>query len=91
MISPFALISALAKIISNGYKALHLHYFFTCGSDEVKAWTIMVGGADVCLFDSDVLPSGFSKGQKRLRQVGRFILILRGVLSWQRLVVWVLI
>ncbi|XP_065888785.1 obg-like ATPase 1 [Dysidea avara] len=34
---------ALPKIISYGYKALHLQYFFTCGSDEVKAWTIMQG------------------------------------------------
>ena len=34
--------SALPKIIINGYKSLNLHYFFTCGHDEVRAWTIMV-------------------------------------------------
>lgn len=32
--------SALEKIIVNGYKSLGLIYFFTCGKDEVKAWTI---------------------------------------------------
>lgn len=35
--------SALDKIIVQGYKALQLEYFFTCGSDEVKAWTIQRG------------------------------------------------
>lgn len=35
--------SALEKIIVNGYKALQLIYFFTCGKDEVKCWTIQVG------------------------------------------------
>lgn len=34
--------SALDKIVVNGYKALQLIYFFTCGKDEVKAWTIQV-------------------------------------------------
>ena len=34
--------SALPKIISQGYKKLGLHYFFTTGADEVKAWTIQV-------------------------------------------------
>jgi len=32
--------SALDKIITTGYKALQLIYFFTAGKDEVKAWTI---------------------------------------------------
>lgn len=32
--------SALDKIVTNGFKALGLQYFFTAGSDEVKAWTI---------------------------------------------------
>uniref|UniRef100_A0A0X3NLK4 Obg-like ATPase 1 n=1 Tax=Schistocephalus solidus TaxID=70667 RepID=A0A0X3NLK4_SCHSO len=32
--------SALSKIIQTGYKTLQLIYFFTCGKDEVKAWTI---------------------------------------------------
>lgn len=35
--------SALEKIIIQGYKALHLQYFFTAGADEVKAWTIQKG------------------------------------------------
>lgn len=34
--------SALDKIVKTGYKALQLEYFFTCGKDEVKAWTIQV-------------------------------------------------
>ena len=34
--------SALAKIITTGFKALQLQYFFTAGKDEVKAWTILV-------------------------------------------------
>ncbi|XP_022093917.1 obg-like ATPase 1 isoform X2 [Acanthaster planci] len=35
--------SALDKIITTGYKALQLMYFFTCGKDEVRAWTIQKG------------------------------------------------
>lgn len=35
--------SALDKIITTGYKALQLQYFFTAGEDEVKAWTIQKG------------------------------------------------
>lgn len=35
-------ISALDKIIVQGYKALQLQYFFTAGHGEVKAWTIQV-------------------------------------------------
>lgn len=35
--------SNLDKIVSTGYKALQLEYFFTAGEDEVKAWTIQVG------------------------------------------------
>ena len=35
--------SALDKIIAQGYKALQLEYYFTCGPDEVKAWTIQKG------------------------------------------------
>ena len=34
--------SALNKIITTGYKALQLMYFFTAGHDEVRAWTIQV-------------------------------------------------
>ena len=40
MYSPFH--SSLSKIITTGYQALNLQYFFTCGHDEVRAWTIMV-------------------------------------------------
>lgn len=32
--------SALDKIVTTGFKALGLQYFFTAGPDEVKAWTI---------------------------------------------------
>ncbi|XP_031562096.1 obg-like ATPase 1 [Actinia tenebrosa] len=35
--------SALNKIITTGFKALQLEYFFTAGKDEVKAWTILKG------------------------------------------------
>lgn len=35
--------SALPKIISTGYHGLALIHFFTCGPDEVKAWTIRKG------------------------------------------------
>ncbi|CAO1380152.1 unnamed protein product [Diamesa hyperborea] len=34
---------ALDKIILSGFKALQLEYFFTSGTDEVKAWTIQKG------------------------------------------------
>lgn len=34
--------STLSKIITTGYQTLNLQYFFTCGHDEVRAWTIMV-------------------------------------------------
>lgn len=35
--------SALPKIIKIGFKTLNLIYFFTAGSDEVKAWTVTRG------------------------------------------------
>lgn len=35
--------SALNKIIHHGYKALSLIHFFTCGEDEVRAWTLRKG------------------------------------------------
>lgn len=35
--------SALPKIITAGFKAVHLIYFFTCGVDEVKCWQIRKG------------------------------------------------
>jgi len=34
--------SVLPKIIVAGYQTLQLIYFFTCGPDEVRAWTIRV-------------------------------------------------
>ena len=35
--------SALSKIITTGFKAIHLIYFFTAGEDEVKCWQIRKG------------------------------------------------
>jgi len=35
--------SMLPKIIKTGYKALGLINFFTCGADEVRAWTVRKG------------------------------------------------
>jgi len=35
--------TAIPKIIKTGYSALDLIYFFTCGEDEVKCWTIRRG------------------------------------------------
>lgn len=34
--------SVLTKIIKTGYAALQLEYFFTAGTDEVRAWTTRV-------------------------------------------------
>jgi len=35
--------SGIPKILTVGYRTLHLINFFTCGEDEVKAWTITKG------------------------------------------------
>jgi obg-like ATPase 1 len=35
--------TALSKIITTGYQALQLIYFFTAGPDEVRAWTVRRG------------------------------------------------
>ncbi|KTW32238.1 GTP-binding protein YchF [Pneumocystis jirovecii RU7] len=35
--------SMLPKIITIGYSSLNLIYYFTCGPDEVRAWTIRKG------------------------------------------------
>uniref|UniRef100_A0A7S0R4X7 Obg-like ATPase 1 n=1 Tax=Chlamydomonas leiostraca TaxID=1034604 RepID=A0A7S0R4X7_9CHLO len=35
--------SALPKIITQGFKSIHLIYFFTAGEDEVKCWQIKKG------------------------------------------------
>jgi len=32
--------SALPKIITTGFRSVHLIYFFTAGADEVKCWQI---------------------------------------------------
>lgn len=38
--------SSLPRIIVAGYQALQLMYFFTCGPDEVRAWTVRVFNHD---------------------------------------------
>lgn len=38
--APVPVTTTLPKIIVAGYNALQLIYFFTSGSDEVRAWTI---------------------------------------------------
>ena len=35
-------VSAIPKVIKTGYHSLDLIHFFTCGADEVRAWTIRV-------------------------------------------------
>lgn len=35
--------SALGKIVTAGYQGLQLIRYFTCGPDEVRAWTIREG------------------------------------------------
>jgi len=35
--------SAIDKIIKTGHQELNLMYFFTCGEDEVKCWTVYKG------------------------------------------------
>lgn len=35
--------SMLPRVIKQGYSTLHLISFFTCGADEVRAWTTHVG------------------------------------------------
>jgi obg-like ATPase 1 len=40
---PKQLQTMIPKIISQGYHALDLVHFFTCGPDEVRAWTIRRG------------------------------------------------
>jgi len=37
------LVSMISKIIKTGYAALECIYFFTSGTDEVRAWTIRKG------------------------------------------------
>jgi hypothetical protein len=40
---PPGVICALPKIITTGFKAIQLIYFFTAGEDEVKCWQIRKG------------------------------------------------
>jgi obg-like ATPase 1 len=42
-LEPHKALPAIPKIIKNGYSALRLIYFFTCGADEVRCWTIRQG------------------------------------------------
>jgi obg-like ATPase 1 len=42
-LEPHKALPAIPKIIKTGYAALRLVYFFTCGTDEVKCWTIRQG------------------------------------------------
>jgi obg-like ATPase 1 len=36
-------VSAIPRIVTTGFKSMHLIYFFTAGTDEVKAWTVTKG------------------------------------------------
>jgi obg-like ATPase 1 len=35
--------SIIPRIVKSGFKALRLVHYFTCGADEVKAWTVRAG------------------------------------------------
>ena len=65
--------SALPKIVTNGYKSLNLHYFFTCGHDEVRAWTIMVNHLSYLFlsFIPPPPPSLIQKGTKAPQAAGK--------------------
>jgi len=41
--SPEGVNSQIPKIIKTGYQYLNLVYYFTCGEDEVKCWTVKRG------------------------------------------------
>lgn len=52
--------SMIPKIIKIGYDALNLMYFFTAGSDEVRAWSVRRGTlAPKC---AGVIHTDFEKG-----------------------------
>jgi obg-like ATPase 1 len=38
--------SQLPKVILAGYKALNLLRYFTCGPEEVRAWSVRVSNED---------------------------------------------
>jgi ribosome-binding ATPase YchF (GTP1/OBG family) len=42
-VSWFVLFTFAHQIITTGFKAIHLIYFFTAGEDEVKCWQIRAG------------------------------------------------
>jgi len=50
----------LPKIITTGYHTLDLVHFFTCGADEVRAWTVRRGTAAPQA--GGVIHSDFEKG-----------------------------
>jgi len=52
--------SMLPKIITTGYHTLDLVHFFTCGADEVRAWTVRRGTAAPQA--GGVIHSDFEKG-----------------------------
>ena len=45
--------SNIPKIIKTGYHALDLIHFFTCGTDEVRAWTIRVSTKKITKFSKN--------------------------------------
>jgi ribosome-binding ATPase YchF (GTP1/OBG family) len=69
--------SALAKIITTGFKAIHLIYFFTAGADEVKCWQIrkgskapQVGRVDRCCVCSVFDVHAFAAGNAGVLTIG---------------------
>lgn len=68
--------SAIPKIIKTGYSALELIHFFTCGTDEVKCWTIRVLLSSIVASVSSLDSFKFRKEQKHLKQQESFTLTL---------------
>jgi len=54
------LVSMLPRIITTGYSALDLVHFFTCGPDEVRAWTVRQG--TLAPAAAGVIHTDFEKG-----------------------------
>jgi len=50
----------LPKIITTGYSTLDLVHFFTCGADEVRAWTVKRGSLAPAA--AGVIHTDFEKG-----------------------------
>ena len=78
--STYLFFSALSKIITTGYKALSLMYFFTVGADEVKAWTIQV-----CYISRDVQRYIFYFKIRPLESVHTKLLAMALALAMQKL------